>query len=493
MKKVLSIILSVAIAVTTCFAFGTFTFADTYNDESDIEYALYQNKYDSSNHITVNVAKGTYYLYSRLVIFPNTTFNCEGATFIKKYDGSTMLAIGQNQDRPTGNDYYENITINGGTFDANKKTGSIFSFAHSKDVTINGSTFKNCSNGHHLTFAGCTNVNVTGCTFEGSVNTTGDNMEALQLDILEPSHFPNYQGSSSPYDGTMNTDINITENIFKNVNRGVGAHSVFSGKYMSGINISNNTFENVAGYAVLATAFIKSKINGNTIKNCGSGIYYKTINPKRDEPQRPNTYKCNGKSYAPKIDSSTEICNNKISVIDTKDKTSKQWPYGIRLYGETLKKNEKVALAGDYSAQNITVSNNSVTVGRDATAIWLDGAKKCKINKNTVTFNKPKYKAKRKLFAIRIADSNHISVNSNKIYTNNVAYIENAVFIIRSKSNTLKNNKVIGARLHAIYLTQKSTATITNCTASSVKGAPIYIVGGAKAKTKNCKTQKYKK
>ena len=54
----------------------------------------------------------------------------------------------------------------------------------------------------------------------------------------------------------------------------------------------------------------------------------------------------------------------------------KQWPYGIRLYGEVVKSNEKIAKKGDYSVQNITVSNNTISVARSATGIWIDGAKK---------------------------------------------------------------------------------------------------------------------
>ena len=52
-------------------------------------------------------------------------------------------------------------------------------------------------------------------------------MEAVQLDILEESHFPNYKGHARSYDGTMNENINILGNVFENVNRGVGSHSVF--------------------------------------------------------------------------------------------------------------------------------------------------------------------------------------------------------------------------------------------------------------------------
>lgn len=54
----------------------------------------------------------------------------------------------------------------------------------------------------------------------------------------------------------------------------------------------------------------------------------------------------------------------------------KQWPYGIRLYGEVVKSNEKIAKKGDYSVQNITVSNNTISVARSATGIWLTEQRK---------------------------------------------------------------------------------------------------------------------
>lgn len=164
MKKVLSITLSLIIIVTACLGFGTVALANNYSSAQAIQEELDKNKHNSSTPLTVTVT-GTYNLSERLVIYSNTTFNCAGATFIKNYQNSTLLAIGQNQDAPTGNSYYKNITINGGTFDANKTDGSILSFAHASNVAINGATFKDCSDGHHLTFAGCDNINVTNCTF----------------------------------------------------------------------------------------------------------------------------------------------------------------------------------------------------------------------------------------------------------------------------------------------------------------------------------------
>lgn len=314
----------------------------------------------------------------------------------------------------------------------------------------------------------------------------------------------------------MNENINILGNVFENVNRGVGAHSVFSGKYMKNINISNNTFNNVSGYAVLASSFLNVTINNNSINNCGAGIYYKSINPKpNSKSQRPNTYKCSGKSYSPTVDKSSQISGNIISIVDTKDPSMKQWPYGIRLYGEVVKSNEKIAKKGDYSVQNITVSNNTISVARSATGIWIDGAKKSNIKNNKITFTNKKYKTKQKVFGIRLANSSKVNLNKNTVNVKGAPYVDNAIFLIKSKSNTLTSNKTTGAKLHGIYLTQgssatinkctvssnksdgiyitKSTANIKNCTVSSNKGNGIYFVSKSKGSIKNCKIKKNKK
>jgi len=147
----------------------------------------------------------------------------------------------------------------------------------------------------------------------------------------------------------------------------------------------------------------------------------------------------------------------------------KQWPYGIRLYGEVVKSNEKIAKKGDYSVQNITVSNNTISVARSATGIWIDGAKKSNIKNNKITFTNKKYKTKQKVFGIRLANSSKVNLNKNTVNVKGVPYVDNAIFLIKSKSNTLTSNKTTGAKLHGIYLTQGSSATINKCTVSSNK------------------------
>ena len=110
MKKALSIFLSILMILCSCTGFAASALANNFSSEIDIQKALDKNKYDSSTPLTVTV-EGTYILSSRLVVYSNTTLNCEGATFIKNYQNSTMLAIGQNQDAPYGRDFYKNITI----------------------------------------------------------------------------------------------------------------------------------------------------------------------------------------------------------------------------------------------------------------------------------------------------------------------------------------------------------------------------------------------
>lgn len=244
----------------------------------------------------------------------------------------------------------------------------------------------------------------------------------------------------------MNTNINITGNTFNNVNRGVGSHSVFSGKYMSNINISNNTFNNIAGYAILSSAFLNVNINNNVINNCGSGIYYKTINPKNSDGSRPNTYTCQGKSYAPTIDTASSICGNTITVVDTADTSSKQFPYGIRLYGENLTANDGIVLAGDYSAQNVNVSSNNITISRGANAIWLVGTKNINVSQNTVLFNNSAYSTKDNVFGLRIENSTNATINANTINANNIPYVQNVIILDKSKGVNIAGNSLTGAK-----------------------------------------------
>lgn len=474
MKRSLSVILSLVIMITSCLCFSVSALAQNYREirvsiasggdaKGAVQQALNTNRYDSSQPIKVIVPAGYYTLSDHLIIYSNTYLECTGATFVKSYNSGTMLAIGLTSAPATGDSYYHDITINGGTFDADgqsgKKTGSILKFSHAGNVTISNVSFKNCCNAHHIGFAGCSNVVISGCTFEGHYATSSNadnNMEAVQLDILEKSHFPDQAAAS--YDGTMSRNITVTGCTFNNVNRGVGSHSAFSGKYIDNVTITNNTFNNVSGYAVITSNYRNVNISSNVISNCGSGIYYRSI-----IPEYSNLY---ATGNSPQIDSGSVISGNTISISNTGDKNYSQFPYGIRVYGESLTSDAKInggtLKAGDYRVQNVTVSNNSITLNCCANGIWFVGANNDTASGNTVSYTKGS--SSKKCFPVRIESAQNVTISDNRLAGNSVSYVENIIITDKSKNIKISNNTVSGAKKNGINISTKSQATLTGNT-----------------------------
>ena len=244
--------------------------ADSSDITEDLRAALKHAGLSATpeNRFTVKVEPGTYELTRGLNIYSNTNFDLTGVTFIKAngFSGATMLKTGLADDVSKGYDYYKNITVIGGTFDANaasieSNAGGIWAIHHTDNFKVSGTTLKNCRNSHHISIAGCRNVTVDNCTFENSYRSSGNtaNNEAVQLDILDKRHYSGLPEAS--YDGTANKNIKITNCRFNKVNRGVGSHSSQTGNYMNGFVVKNNTFNNVDGYAVTTVGIINCDIS----------------------------------------------------------------------------------------------------------------------------------------------------------------------------------------------------------------------------------------
>lgn len=494
MKKTLSVLLSVIVMLSSCLCFTVNAFADEYREirvslasgsdaKEAVQDALNTNRENSSQPIKVIVPAGSYTLSDHLIIYSNTYLECTGATFTKNYLKGTMLTVGLTANPAQGDSYYHNITVNGGTFDADgrsgKKTGSIFKFSHVGNITISNANFKNCCNAHHIGFAGCSNVLITGCTFEGHYATPSNednNMEAVQLDILEESHFPDQAPAS--YDGTMSRNVTVTGCTFKDVNRGVGSHSAFSGKYINNVTITNNSFINVVGYAVITSNYRNVNISSNVITNCGSGIYYRST-----IPEYANLY---ATGNAPQTDPGSVIANNTISVINTGDKNYTQFPYAIRVYGENLKEDVKIhggtLKAGDYRVQNVTVNNNNITVNCCANGIWFVGANNDSASGNTVTYTGGSSSSK-KCFPVRVESAQNISISNNTLKGNSVSYVENGIITDKSKNINISYNDVSGARKNGINISTKSQASLTRNTVTNNKENGILCYDNSKITT----------
>ena len=491
MRKTISVLLSLVMLVSTCFCFGTSAFAQNVltvsvangtDAKQAVQEALNTNRNDSSNPLKVVVPAGQYTLSDHLLVYSNTTLDLTGVTFKKNYSTGTMITIGHNTDVPTGDSYYKDITITGGVLDADgasgKKVGTIIKFFHASNITISGVTLKNCCNAHHIDFAGCSNVTITGCTFDGHYatgNNAKNNMEALQLDILEESHFPDLNKAS--YDGTMSKNVTITGNTFKNVDRGLGTHSAFAGKYIDNVTITNNSFTNIDGYAITTFNYRNVNISSNTLKNCGSGIYYRSANP-----ENANLY---ATGLPGQEDPGTVIANNTIEITKSGDKYFTQFPYAIRLYGEVLSADAKIEggslKAGDYRAKNITISNNDITINCCANGLWLVGAVGSNTFGNTVKYNSGD--SAKECFPVRVENSSDVNVEANTIEANGVAYVQNGIITDKSKNTKITGNTISKAKKNGINISTKSTAVLTNNTVTGNGENGIFCYDSSSIKT----------
>lgn len=489
MKKLLSLMLTLIMIICSSFCFDTIAFADDYTvvnisiqsgeDAATVIQDTIKN-YKGNGSYKFVVAPGTYNLNSRIAVFSNTWLELTGVTFNRTFSGSVMLTIGHNSDGATGSDFYRNIVVNGGTFNSNGQngnSGSIFTFSHASNVTVTNVTFKNCCSGHHLTFAGCNNVNVKYCRFEGQYYNSDDNdanMEAIQLDILEKSHFPGLQPQG--YDATMNSNITVSDCVFENVNRGVGSHSIFAGKYMSDISIVNNTFKNVGGYAIQTSNYINTSIIGNIISDCGAGIYYRS-----SIPNYSNVY-AYGNS-APVRENYAEIANNYINVVFTNDKTFNQLSYGIRVYGENIKTNQSCINAGDYRAYNVNIHDNTINLNTNANGIWLVGAVGTKAANNTINYASGTLRSSEPCFGIRYESSQSVNIDKNVINANSVSCVQNGIISDKSTGAVLTSNTVSKAKKNGINISTKSSASLNKNTIKNNGENGIFCYDSSTIKT----------
>lgn len=496
----------------------------------ELQRALDTNQYSSAQSLKVEIPAGTYTINDTIKVYSNTTLSMKGVTIKRgSKSNSSMLRFGRARECTdlggySGYSGFSKITFEGGTWDSNKKDGSgIMRFAHANNVNFKNVTFTNVKNNHHIEFAGCSNVTFSGCTFSNfSGNTTNStNYDALQIDIMRSEHFSNY----GKYDETISKNITITGCTFKNLKRGVGTHSAVAGSYFTNIKITNNTFSNITGYAVIGTNYKKATITGNTIKDCGSGIFFRSI----DQAHKTFYTPLNGKVKITRNLEST-IANNTIEV---KYKGYKNVAFGVSLYGEVVKKKVKDVPKGDYTLEGVTVQNNKITLTCKGYGIWLQGCDKNKILKNSITMqikngkqgngdsirlqnsvsnkienntitNKTKSGAASALCGISIIEhSDKTSLKGNKVTGSSKDGISvkdsksvtmqgntvtdsgrDGISVKTSKSAVIKSNKVTGNKRYGLNMTDNSTVTMSGNTVKKNKQKDMICSRGAKVNGK---------
>lgn len=445
----------------------------------------------ASDIYEITVPAGTYELETMLMVRSNIKLNLTGVTLKKKLNSGlgTMARLGLYDQNFSGYTGTENVTIIGGAFDGQgaadtSEGAALLRFAHGKNITLDGVTILNVKDNHHFETAAIDGLTVKHCTFKGFTATTegGARKEALQLDIMEETHFPhyaNYDKENAPM-----KNVFITGCTFDTVGRGVGTHSCVAGSYFDNVVIENNTFNNVNEEAIITVHFKNTKIKNNVITNCGNGIVFQTAKPNGQEIMEPLSGTAN---ILTDVDYNSEITNNRITL---NPNTTNDNATGIQIHGCILNLFGKKNL--NFEAKNIKVTNNTITTsGYGIRALNATG---CQIRNNTINYSG---KSKEKYNGIMLLDGSsnnwvadnkitkadrmgiYVGSNSNEntIVSNQItdAGIHGMIVTLDSKKNTLDKNEIKNAKENGITISYSSDAVITNNTISGSGKNAIYV------------------
>ncbi|WP_340968086.1 right-handed parallel beta-helix repeat-containing protein [Bacillus sp. PPSBB_11] len=235
-----------------------------------------------STPITLVVPPGNYTQTRTLRIFRNTRLIVQAGAVIKRNFVGSMLVNGLETDNFSGYNGHGNIVIEGGgTFDSNgaviKQQCSVFGFAHADGIIIRDITVLDVVGGHAFDCAGNQNVLIENVKFKGYADYVGDRWfsAAIQLDLMRSS--ANF-GAFGSYDQTVTRNIVIRGNYFGRSSklggwaRAVDSHTSTDGVWYSVIRILDNVIEDTTEYAISGNKWHDTRISGNRLNNCASGI-----------------------------------------------------------------------------------------------------------------------------------------------------------------------------------------------------------------------------
>lgn len=247
---------------------GWYKTYNTYNKKTKGYYLLrsYLERLDSLKGGVLVLKCGKYTVTNTLCIPSDTTIILEdGATIVKTNDTGTQNLTATASLFQTvsytnsakdgvfkGYKGEHDIKILGegtATIDLNNIACQGIAAAHCNKLTISGISFKNMNTYHFIELAGNANVDITGNYFYGYSESKTTRKEAINLDTPDAeTHGFNQRWTS--LDKTPNKNITISDNVFYNVECGIGTHKYTEDKPHKNIKILRNTFIDSATYSI---------------------------------------------------------------------------------------------------------------------------------------------------------------------------------------------------------------------------------------------------
>ena len=260
---------------------GNYVKYGTYNKKTKGYYLLrsYLERLNTLKGGVLVLTKGTYTVTNTLCIPSNTTIILEDGAVIKKSDdtGTKSLTATASlfQTVSFTNAAKEGVfsKYNGehdikilgegkACIDMNSVVCQGVISCHCNRLTISGITFKNMNTYHFIELDASKDVTISNNYFFGSTESTTSRKEAINLDTPDTvtNGFHQYWTS---YDKTPDKNIYITDNVFCNVECGVGTHKYTYDSPHENVNILRNTFIDCNTYAIRCMNWDKPVIKDN--------------------------------------------------------------------------------------------------------------------------------------------------------------------------------------------------------------------------------------
>lgn len=343
------------------------------------------------------------------------------------------LRCGEKDDDSYGYDWYENMTVLGGTFVGKRQDGTQSTynacnlrFGHATNLRLIGIQVLENYGGHHMEIGACKDVLVADCYFSGYQDgreddySDGESIEAIQIDVShqEMRNFSTFGRE----DDLATCKMTVTDCEFDDVRRGVGMHhSVFGSPYKN-IVVKENVFRNIEDRAICLVYAENAEVKDNVIESAGSGITFSYMAGKQH--YQPNV----GQKVESIVNftSSSSIHDNVIYLDDTKkvwgDSTAK---FGIRVGGEDV--TEEVGLAnemvvGTYDICQVEIKNNTIGIAEGKkelkevrSGILVQYAESCDVDGNEVDLNGCDEAGDESYAGILVAKSTNVGVTNNTV------------------------------------------------------------------------------
>lgn len=420
--------------------------------DGQIQAALDKAKENSEKGVLTKIIipEGTYLLSNSLVVYSNTWIYCEEGAELKRCTPYGPL-LRTDQNGIGGYDGAENIIIQGGTWNGNTDEYpslaefSNMRFAHCRNLLLKDLTVTNNQDGHHLEIGGASNITIENCTFTGY---SGDlQKEAIQLDCINSAEvFPGYE----PFDDTACENVIIRDNLFSGICRGLGSHSATVGVYYDNILIENNTFENLSGTAMIMYNYRNCTISGNTLKNCASGIEFKSMSRLPDSNFHAPAQGTMTQAIENVVsDANSVICSNDISTNATDENG---YTCGIMLYGYAVSDNEVIP-DHNFCISGVDIRDNRIE--SRGTTLVINDAANCKIDSNIFICISDGMNFRDKN-NVNITDSSELEITDNLI-TNSA---RSGILMSDSSFNTLTGNTISNANFNGVNIFSDSNENI---------------------------------